>query len=63
MYEKLILLTSSQREKLMNIQRNVQENGGHVSANQLIRDSIQMFLENYEDAAVKKYSSAFYELK
>ena len=46
MYEKLILLTKAQREKLENIQKNVKENGGHVSMNQLIRDSIQVFVQN-----------------
>jgi len=33
MYEKLILLTAGQREKLEDIQKNVKENGGNVSAN------------------------------
>ena len=56
-YEKLVLLTMSQREKLEDIQRIVKNNGGNVSANQLIRDSLEIFLENYEDIAVKKYST------
>jgi predicted lactoylglutathione lyase len=60
MYEKLILLTASQREQLEDIQKNVKENGGNVSANQLIRDGIQIFIENYQEAAIRKYSS-FYD--
>lgn len=59
MYEKLILLTATQREKLESIKRNVEKNGGTVSANQLIRDSIQIFIENYQEAAIKKYSSFY----
>jgi Arc/MetJ-type ribon-helix-helix transcriptional regulator len=55
-YEKLILLTSSQREKLENIQRTVKDKGGYVSANQLIRDSLEMFLESNEENAIKKYT-------
>lgn len=60
-YEKLVLLTVSQREKLEDIQRIVKNNGGNVSANQLIRDSLDIFLDNYDDIAVKKYSSSFSE--
>lgn len=63
MYEKLILLTSSQIERLEKIQKSVKKTGSAVSVNQLIRDSVQIFLENYGDVAVKKYSSTFYDSK
>lgn len=62
MYEKLILLTTEQKEKLESIKRNVKNNGGSVSANQLIRDSLHIFLESYQKTAIKKYSP-YYELE
>ena len=61
-YEKVILLTENQREKLEDIKNTVKVNGGHVSANQLIRDGVELFLEKYHEDAIRKYST-FYDLK
>ncbi len=57
--EKLILMTTSQRKRLEDIQKNIEKNGGQVSANQLIRDSIQIFLDHYRDKAIQNYSPAY----
>jgi len=61
-HEKLVRLTETQHEELDCVKNVIKKNGGYVSCNQLIRDSLQIFLENYQEIAIKKYSP-HYELK
>ncbi|MGB9936315.1 MAG: hypothetical protein ACPK7O_01205 [Methanobacterium sp.] len=61
-YKKLVQLSNIQIEQLNEIQDKIKANGGYVSTAQLIRDSIQIFLNHYKKDAVNKYS-ANYELK
>lgn len=55
-YEKLIRITEEQKSELKAIQTKIFNNGGYISLNQLIRDSIQVYLTNCHEEAIKKYS-------
>lgn len=61
-FEKLIRISNEQKKELENTQKTICHNGGNVSLNQLIRDSIEIFLNNCQEEAIKKYSP-FYEWK
>lgn len=52
---KLIYLNSKQKEKLQQIKKEVSSCGGDVSANQLIRDAIDILVCAYKNEIVKKY--------
>jgi hypothetical protein len=57
--DKLVRLTKAQMSELEQIKSEIKKNGGYCSANQLIRDSIQIFLKQYRDKAIQNYSPAY----
>jgi hypothetical protein len=61
-FEKLIRITNEQKKELEHTKKTICHNGGNVSLNQLIRDSIEVFLDNCHEEAIKKYSP-FYSWK
>jgi len=63
MYKKLVHMKIEQKEALDEIQEIVNENGSHVSITRLIQDSIQIFIDHYKNAAIERYSPAYYEMK
>jgi hypothetical protein len=62
-FKKLVNLKTDQKDGLDDIQRQVNENGGNVSLMTLINDSIDVFIDSYSDAAIKRYSNTYYEKK
>lgn len=61
MYKKLVQIKPEQKEALDEIQEIVNENGSHVSITRLIQDSIQIFVDNYRDEAINRYSPDYYK--
>lgn len=53
---KLLYLSTDQKQKLLKIQKEVEEAGGDTSLNQLIRDSIDVVVGFYKDEIVERYS-------
>lgn len=62
-FQKLLNLKNRQKESLDSIQRHIADNGGEVSIMELIHDAIDIFINQYSDAAVKRYSPTFYDKK
>lgn len=52
---KLIHISDIQKEKLDEIAEEVFKQGGEVNTTQLIRDSIQILIENYQNEIIKRY--------
>lgn len=61
-YDKVMRFSEEQKAGLKDIQNQINHNGGHVSINQLIRDSVEIFLIKYREKAIEKYSG-FYSVK
>jgi len=55
-FQKLVNLETDQKNELDEIQRQIIENGGNVSLMALIIDAIDIFINQYGDAAIKQYS-------
>jgi hypothetical protein len=55
-FQKLLNLKNEQKESLESIQRKINEQGGNVSLMALISDSIDIFIDQYGDVAIKQYS-------
>jgi len=53
---KLIHLTNIQKEKLDEIAHEISEQGGAVAITELIRDSIQILIDNYRDEIINRYT-------
>jgi hypothetical protein len=58
-YQKLVHLRPDHKEALDEIQERVKQNGGSVSAMRLINDSIQVFIDNHKEEAIKRYSPIY----
>jgi hypothetical protein len=58
-YQKLVHLRPDQKEALDEIQEQVKQNGGYVSAMRLINDSIQVFIDNHKEEAIERYSPIY----
>lgn len=52
---KLLYMSSEQKNKLLKIQEEVSNNGGVVSVNQLILDSIDLMIAYYTSDIVNRY--------
>ena len=53
---KLIQLSNIQKENLEEIAYEVSEKGGEVAITQLIRDSIQILIDNYRNEIIDRYA-------
>lgn len=58
-FEKLIRLNPSQIRDLEEVKIQIRSKGGNVSISQLIRDSVQIFLDYYREDAINRYSSVY----
>lgn len=58
-FQKLINMKSDQRNELLEIQRQIKEQGGNASMMELINDAIAILINLYADAAVEKYSPLY----
>ncbi len=61
-FKKLLYIKEEQKNSLDEIQKKIELNGGRVSTMRLMQDSIQIFLDHYQNEAIEKYSP-FYEVK
>lgn len=52
---KLLYITSDQKLKLKELQKEVISKGGEVSLNQIIRDAIDILTYSYKDRIVERY--------
>lgn len=52
---KLIHLSIEQCNKLQEINDTVLDNGGYTNVSQLIREAIDILINNYRDAVIQKY--------
>jgi len=52
---KLIHLSMEQSAKLQEINDTVLDNGGYTNVSQLIREAIDILINNYRDAVIQKY--------
>lgn len=52
---KLLNITKKEKEKLDKIKKEVANEGGEVSINQLLRDGIEL-LDNYKKEIVERYT-------
>jgi hypothetical protein len=59
MYKKLLYLETEQKSALEGIQKKVKMNNGQVSVMRLIKDSINIFLDYYQEEAIEKYSGNY----
>jgi hypothetical protein len=59
MYTKLLYLETEQKNALEGIQKKLKMNNGQVSVMRLIKDSINIFLDYYQDEAIEKYSGNY----
>ena len=57
--KKLLYITEEQKIDLERVKTQVKENGGSVSVMRLMQDSIQIFLDNYQEDAIRKYSPIY----
>jgi len=57
--KKLLYLTEEQNIGLKRVKKEVKENGGTVSVMRLMQDSIQIFLDYYQEDAIRKYSPIY----
>lgn len=57
--KKLLYITEEQKIDLERIKTQVKENGGTVSVMRLMQDSIQIFLDYYQEDAIQKYSPIY----
>jgi len=57
--KKLLYLTEEQNIGLERVKKEVKENGGTVSVMRLMQDSIQIFLDYYQEDAIRKYSPIY----
>lgn len=60
-FKKLLYIREEHKEALDDIKKKIEENGGRVSMMSLIDDSIQVFIDYYEEEAVKRYSPKRYK--
>lgn len=63
MFKKQLNIKTKQKNDLDKIQRQIIENGGNVTLMDLINDAIGIFVSEYGDKAVLRYSPAFYDKK
>lgn len=56
---KLILLNPEQIKGLENIENEIKEKGGAISKAQLIRDSVQIFIDYFREDAINKYCASY----
>jgi hypothetical protein len=59
MVMKTIRLTKKQMEKLKEISEMINKNNSYCSTTQLIRDSIDLFLEKDKKEIVEEYSNLY----
>ena len=52
---KLIHLSKKQSDKLQEINDTVLNNGGYTNVSQLIREAIDLLINNYSDLVIQKY--------
>ena len=52
---KLIHLSRKQSDELQEINDTVAANGGYTNVSQLIREAIDILINNYRDAVIQKY--------
>jgi hypothetical protein len=52
---KLINISKEQSQKLKELNDRVIESGGYSSVSQLIREAIDILINNYSDEVIKKY--------
>ncbi len=57
--KKLLYITEEQKIDLERVKTQVKENGGSVSVMRLMQDSIQIFLDYYQEEAIQKYSPIY----
>ena len=57
--KKLLYITEEQKIDLERVKTQVKENGGTVSVMRLMQDSIQIFLDYYQEDAIQKYSPIY----
>jgi hypothetical protein len=57
--KKLLYITEEQKIDLERVKTQVKENGGTVSVMRLMQDSIQIFLDYYQEDAIRKYSPIY----
>ena len=57
--KKLLYITEEQKIDLERVKTQVKENGGSVSVMRLMQDSIQIFLDHYQEDAIRKYSPIY----
>jgi len=57
--KKLLYITEEQKKDLERVKTQVKENGGSVSVMRLMQDSIQIFLDYYQEEAIQKYSPIY----
>jgi len=55
-FQKLVNIKNEQKESLEAIRKQINENGEDVSLMALISDAIDIFIDQYGDAAIKRYS-------
>ena len=61
--KKLLYITEEQKIDLERVKTQVKENGGSVSVMRLMQDSIQIFLDYYQEEAIQKYSPIYKKWK
>ena len=61
--KKLLYITEEQKKDLERVKTQVKENGGSVSVMRLMQDSIQIFLDYYQEEAIQKYSPIYKKWK
>lgn len=52
---KLIHLSIEQSDKLQEINDTVLDNGGYTNVTQLIREAVDILINNYKDVVIQKY--------
>lgn len=60
-FKKLVNIKEEQKNELDEIRKQINENGGNVTVMDLINDAIGIFVDQYRDVAVLRYSPAFYK--
>ncbi|ADZ10370.1 hypothetical protein Metbo_2155 [Methanobacterium lacus] len=63
MFKKQINIGIEQKTDLDAIQRQIIENGGKVTLMDLINDAISIFINEYKNKAILKYTPQFYDKK
>ncbi|MFA0834564.1 MAG: hypothetical protein ACC609_11220 [Methanobacterium formicicum] len=59
---KCLYLDTQQKQKLLEIHKEVTNAGGDVSLNQLIRDAIDLLVNSYQKAIVERYTPKSLEI-